>query len=75
MSVAAMAFSLFAVNEGYLDDVDIKKVVPFEQSMQAHLRSSHGKLLDEINKNPDYNDEVVAKMKAAMDDFVKNGSW
>ena len=74
MSVAAMAFSLFAVNEGYLDDVDIKKVVPFEQSMQAHLRSSHGNLLDEINKNPDYNDEVVAKMKAAMDDFVKNGS-
>lgn len=75
MSVAAMAFSLFAVNEGYLDDVDIRKVVPFEQSMQAHLRSSHGTLLDEINKNPDYNDEIVAKMKAAMDDFVKNGSW
>lgn len=75
LSVAAMAFSLFAVNEGYLDDVEINKVVPFEHSMQAHLRASHGELLDEINKNPDYNDEIVTKMKAALDDFVKVGSW
>lgn len=75
LSVAAMAFSLFAVNEGYLDDIEINKVVPFEQSMQAHLRASYGELLDEINKNPDYNDEIVAKMKAALDDFIKVGSW
>ncbi len=33
LSVAEMAVSLFAANEGYLDDVDIKKVVDFEAAL------------------------------------------
>ena len=75
MSVAGMALSLFAANQGYLDDVEVGKVVEFEAAMQAHLKASHAELLDEINKDPAYNDEVAAKMTAALDDFKKNGSW
>lgn len=75
LSVSQMAFSLFVVNEGYLDDVDVSQVVPFEQAMQAHLSSNFSDLLDEIDQNPVYNDDVVASMRAAIDDFIKNGSW
>ena len=58
-----------------LDDVEVGKVVEFEAAMQAHLKASHAELLDEINKDPAYNDEVAVKMTTAMDDFKNNGSW
>ena len=75
LSVAEMSFSLFAANEGYLDNMDVPQVVPFEQAMQAYMRSNYADLLASINDNPEFNDEVAASMKDALDDFVKNGSW
>ncbi|WP_018953445.1 F0F1 ATP synthase subunit alpha [Thioalkalivibrio sulfidiphilus] len=75
MSVAEMAFSLFAANEGYLDDVDAKKVVDFEKAMLDFLRSSKTDLLAKINEKGDYNDEIQAGMKAALDEFKAKHSW
>ncbi len=75
MSVAQQAFSLMAVNEGYLDEVDVKKVVDFEAAMQSHLKSKYSALLDKINASGDYNDEIEAEMKKALDDFKATGSW
>ncbi len=75
MSVAEMALSLFAANEGFLDDVDDKKVVDFESAMQAHFRSNFGDELDAINNNPDYNDEVAATLRKIIEDFVANGAY
>ena len=75
MSVAAMAVSLFATNEGYLDDVEVNKVVDFEQALQSHMKSQHAGLLDELNQNPVYDDEVAAKLHEAVKDFKENGAW
>ena len=75
MSVAAMGVSLFATNEGYLDDVEVNKVVDFEQALQSHIKSQHAGLLDELNQNQAYDDEVAAKMHEAVKDFKENGAW
>ncbi|MGU9958217.1 MAG: F0F1 ATP synthase subunit alpha [Arenicellales bacterium WSBS_2016_MAG_OTU3] len=75
MSVAEMALSLHAVNEGYLDDVEVNKVVDFEAAMQAHVKSNNSALLDEINQHCDYDDDVAGKLSAVIEDFKKNGSW
>ncbi len=75
MSVAEMAFSLYAANEGYLDELQVSEVVPFESAMQAYLKSNHAELVDSINADPNYSDEVAGKMSAAIEDFKKNGSW
>jgi F-type H+-transporting ATPase subunit alpha len=75
LSVAEMGFSLYAANEGFLDDVDIKKVVDFEEAMHAHLRSKNSDLLDSINASGDYNDEIAGKMAAAIEDFKANGVY
>ncbi|MGD8643981.1 MAG: F0F1 ATP synthase subunit alpha, partial [Chromatiales bacterium] len=75
LSIAEMAFSLFAANEGFLDDVDVKKVVDFEAALHSYLRSEHQDLLDDINTNADYNDEISAKMKKAIEDFKQNHTW
>ena len=75
LSVAEMALSLYAANEGYFDDVEIKKVMAFEKALHEFARSKHKDLLDMINSSLDYNDDVAAKMKSTMDDFKTNGVW
>ena len=75
LSVAEMALSLFAANEGYFDDVEIKKVMAFEKALHKYARTNHNDLLEKINNSPDYNDEIRKSMKALMDDFKTNGVW
>jgi F-type H+-transporting ATPase subunit alpha len=75
MSVAEMAISLYAANEGYLDDVDVNRVVAFEDAMLGHIRSNNQDMLDRINESGDYNDDVAAEIKQAIDDFKANGVY
>ncbi len=75
MSVAEQAFSLLAANKGYLDDVEVNKVVDFEAAMQAYLKSSEAELLAKINETGDYNDEIEAAMTAAIEKFKATSTW
>ncbi|MEE4185415.1 MAG: F0F1 ATP synthase subunit alpha [Gammaproteobacteria bacterium] len=75
LSVAEMAFSLLAANEGYLDDVAANQIVAFEAAMHAHLREHNADLLDQINGSGDYNDDIQAAMKAAIEEFKRNGAY
>jgi F-type H+/Na+-transporting ATPase subunit alpha len=75
LSVAEMAFSLFAANEGYLNDVPVNKVVDFEAAMLADLKSNHAELIAQINASGDYNDDIAATMKSALDKFKANGVY
>jgi F-type H+-transporting ATPase subunit alpha len=75
LSVAAMAVSLFAANEGYLDDVDAAKIVDFEAALQDYMKSSQQKLLDQINEKGDYNDEIEQALHEALKDFKANNAW
>ena len=75
LSVAEMAMSLFAADQGYLDDVDLDKVVNFESALHAYLRSSQTELTDKINASGDFNDEIKAGLRAAVEDFKATGTW
>jgi len=75
MSVAEQAVSLFAVNEGYIDDVEIKKVVDFEAALLSYMRSSHADLLKQINDNPVYDDAVESGLRKAVEDFKATHTW
>jgi F-type H+-transporting ATPase subunit alpha len=75
MSVAEQAFSLYAANEGYLDDIEVNKVVDFEAAMQSYIKANNADLLAKINESGDFNDDIAAEMKTALDTFKANGSW
>jgi len=74
MSVAEMALSIYAVNSGYMDKVDRKKIVDFENALQSFARSKHGGLLQAISDEP-----VLKKhegtLKQICDDFVSTGAY
>ncbi len=75
MSVAQMAVSLFAVNEGFLDDVDVKKVRAFEDALQSYLKSQHAPLMEGINQKPEYSDELAVQLRKVITDFKTNHTW
>jgi F-type H+-transporting ATPase subunit alpha len=75
LSIAEMAFSLFAVDQGYLDDIPLDKVQDFENGLHGYLRDKAKDLFDEINKTGDYNDNVAEKIKKVIEDFKKSGTW
>ena len=75
MSVAQMAVSLFAANEGYLDNVEVNKVRDFEEALQLYMRSEKADLMDQINATGDYNDEIKQGIQSAIETFIKTHSW
>ncbi len=75
LSVAEMALSLYAVNEGHIDSVDVDKVGEYEAALHDYARANHGDLLDKINESGDYNDEVVGELKAVMAAFSEKGAY
>jgi F-type H+-transporting ATPase subunit alpha len=74
MSVAEMALSIYAVNNGYMDKVDRKKVVDFEAALQSFAKSSHKASLDAINADPTLK-KHEATLKKICDDFAATGTY
>ena len=75
LSVAGMAISLYAVNEGYLDDVEVENVVPFEAALHAHARANAEELMATINRTGAYDEEVQAGLKTLLDEFKASGAY
>ncbi len=75
MSVAGMAVSLFTANEGYLDDVEVEKVIDFEAALQSYMSSEQAQLLDKINEVSEYNEEIEQELHQALKDFKANHTW
>ncbi len=71
MSVAEMAVSLFAVNGGYLDDIDVKRVLAFESGLQQFLKQKYASLLEKIESTKDLDADGEKQLTAAVEDFKK----
>ena len=75
LTVAQMALSLYAVNEGHLDDVPVDKVLDFEAGLHAFASANKPELLDRIDETGDYDDEIQAEFNALVEEFTKTGSY
>ncbi len=75
LSVAEIALSLFSAERGFLDDIPLAHIVAFEAALLAYFKHEHKKLMDKINKDCQYNDEVVAEFNKIIEKFKKVGTW
>ncbi len=75
MSTAEIAFALFAANKGYLDDIDVNKVVDFQAALLSYLRSSQSELLGNMNDSGQFDDEIADQMSKALDEFKAKNTW
>jgi F-type H+-transporting ATPase subunit alpha len=75
LSIAEMAVSIYAANNGYLKDIELKKVLDFEAALLSYMNSEHADLIAHINATGDYSDEIDGKFKAAIEKFKATQSW
>jgi F-type H+-transporting ATPase subunit alpha len=75
LSVADMALSLYAANEGYLDSVEVEKIGDFEEALHDFAHSNNAELLQQINDTGNYGDEEQAGLKAICDGFAEKGAY
>jgi F-type H+-transporting ATPase subunit alpha len=72
LSVAEMAVSLFAINQGYVDDVEVPKLLTFEAELHKYMKASHAALMDKIESTKDLDKDGEAQLAAAIGEFKKN---
>ncbi len=70
-----MALTLFAVNNGYYDDVDVRKGLAAEKSMRDYVKSKYAALIERIEKTSDISGDDEQALKDAIGDWKKNGSF
>jgi F-type H+-transporting ATPase subunit alpha len=72
LSTSLMAASLFAVNKGYLDDIEVKRVLDFEHGLHNYLKSSHAAVLSKIEDTKALDKDNEAALASAVADFKKS---
>ena len=75
LPVSLMGATLFAVNNGYMDDLEIKQVLTFESGLHAHLKDKHAALLAKLEDKKAMDDEAKAELTGAVAEFKKTGSY
>ena len=75
MSVAQQALSLFAADKGYMADVEVEKILDFEEALHSYMSSEKGDLEVQINKTGDWNDDIEGQFKALVEDFKKTQTF
>jgi F-type H+/Na+-transporting ATPase subunit alpha len=70
-----MALTLFAVNNGYFDDIEVKKALAAERSMRDYIRGKYGDLLARMEEKKDLSADDEKALSGAISDWKKNGSF
>ena len=74
LPISLMGASLFAVNKGYMDDLEVKQVLPFESGLHAYLKDKHAALLQKMEggKALDKDKEAESELTSAIEAFKKS---
>jgi len=75
LSIAEMAVSLFAANEGFIDDVEVEKVGSFEAALLSYMKSNEAELMAKINETGGFGDDISGGIRSAIESFKTTGSW
>ncbi|MEY3664559.1 MAG: hypothetical protein RLZZ153_741 [Pseudomonadota bacterium] len=75
LQVWEMALTLFAVNNGYFDDIDVSKALAAEKSLREFAKTKYAALVDEVERDKKFSKDVEGKLHEMVKDFKKTGSY
>ncbi len=75
LQVWQLAVSLFAVTRGYLDDLPVEKVLPFETALHDHMKTQHAAWVDRVEASKDLSKEDEDALKGVVESFLKTGAF
>ena len=71
LQVWEMALTLFAVNNGYFDDVDVRKALTAERSLRDYLRTKYAELQARMEDKKDLSADDEKALHEAIKDWKK----
>jgi F-type H+-transporting ATPase subunit alpha len=75
LQVWEMALTLFAVNNAYFDDIDVKKALAAEKSMRDYVKDKYADLVKRMEDKKDLSADDEKTLKVAIEDWKKNGTF
>ncbi|WP_111979003.1 F0F1 ATP synthase subunit alpha [Algibacillus agarilyticus] len=75
LTVGEMTVSLFAADKGYLNDIEVNKVLDFEAGLQSFMRSEYAELIEKIDASGAYDKDVEAGLKEGIEKFKATQTW
>ena len=73
LEVWEMALTLFAVNNGYFDDMDVKKALSAERAMRDYLKGKYAELIARMDEKKDLAAEDEKLLQDAIKDWKQSG--
>ena len=70
MSMVDQVLSLFAVKEGYMDEISVGDIAQFEKTIHKTFHANYADICKEIEEKEALSDELMEKMKNAMKDIL-----
>src|SRR5919199_1102014 len=70
-SLAKEVTIIYALTNGYLDDVAIDKVRAWENEFHRFMETAHPEIIDTVTRDKALSDETIAGLRAAIDEFKK----
>ncbi len=74
LSVAEMAVSLFAVNKGYFDDIEVPRLLAFEQALHQYVKTQHAAVVEKIMATKELDEGAEKELITAIEAFKKTWS-
>jgi F-type H+-transporting ATPase subunit alpha len=75
LAVWEMALVLFAVNNSFFDDIDVKKALAAEKSLRDYVRTKYGDLVKRIEESGDLKGDDEKALTEAVKDWKANGAF
>jgi F-type H+-transporting ATPase subunit alpha len=72
LAVWEMAVTLYAVNNGYFDGIEIAQALSADKSLRDHLKGKYSALVKTMEDKKDLSEDDEKALKAAMEDWKKS---
>ena len=75
VDLATQVAVMYAVNNGFLDDVPVEKVRQFEVELAAFMRTNHAEINQTVATEKAVSDETRDKLESALTEFMKINTY
>jgi len=75
LQVWEMALTLFSVNNGYFDDIEVGKALAAERALREFARTKHAGLVEAMERDKKLSKEVEAQLHECLKEFKKSGAY
>jgi F-type H+-transporting ATPase subunit alpha len=69
MPIAEQIISIYAVVEGYLDDIPVSNVNRFEEELLSYIDNNHSDLKDDIKRVGKLEDDLEERLISIIEEF------